>query len=417
MEILGMVEEILDYGPLCDNCLGRFFGKRSFGLSNRERGRALRIAYALKKDIPYEEECEPCWICNDLLKNTDLWAKRVEDALSPYEFDTFLIGTRMPPLISESEEMVWSDLSLLSPEPIKAEVNREVGKKVSEMSGWKFDPEKPDVVAIIDLSGDMVEVQLNPLFFRGRYLKYVRGIPQTHWDCRKCRGEGCEECNFTGKQYPESVEELIGMAVIKAFDAENVILHGSGREDIDARMLGTGRPFVMEALNPKKRRYDLDKLEEDINSIGDGKVAVRDLSWCTRRDVERVKSNKAYKKYRILVDIDTLSAVNDLESAISNLKGREINQRTPVRVSHRRADRVRKRRVLDISLIGEEEGRYLIEVLGDAGLYIKELISGDNGRTNPSLAGLLDTRADVVTLDVIEVIEDETGISVPENPK
>jgi tRNA pseudouridine synthase 10 len=254
-----------------------------------------------------------------------------------------------------------------------------------------------------------VEVQLNPLFFRGRYLKFVRGIPQTHWDCRKCRGEGCEECNFIGKQYLESVEELIGKAVVKAFDAENVILHGSGREDIDARMLGTGRPFVMEAMNPRKRHYDLDKLEDEINSVADGKVAVRDLSWCTRRDVERVKSNKAYKKYRILVDIDTLSAVNDLESAINSLKGREINQRTPVRVSHRRADKVRKRRVLDISLIGVEDGKYLIEVLGDAGLYIKELISGDKERTTPSLSELLGTKAEVVTLDVIEVIEDENN--------
>jgi len=416
MDIIKLVEEILEYGPVCNSCLGRFFGKRSFALSNKERGRALRIAYSLKKDIPYEEEENVCWICNDMLKNIDPWAERVVNELSPYEFDTFLIGTRLPPLISESEEMIWSDLSLLSPEPFKAELNREVGKKVYEMTGWKFDPEKPDVVAIIDLTNDEVEVQLNPLFFRGRYLKYVRGIPQTHWDCRKCRGEGCEECNFTGKQYPESVEELIGKAAIVAFEAEKIILHGSGREDIDARMLGTGRPFVMEVQNPRKRKYSLDKLETDINATAEGKVEARDLSWCTRRDVERVKSSKAYKKYRILVDIDTLSSVNDLESAISNLKGIEINQRTPVRVSHRRADRVRKRRVLDISLVGREEGRYLIEVLGDAGLYIKELISGDEGRTKPNLSELLNARAEVVTLDVIEVIENEKAVSVPDNP-
>jgi tRNA pseudouridine synthase 10 len=30
------------------------------------------------------------------------------------------------------------------------------------------------------------------------------------------------------------------------------MLHGSGREDIDVRMLGRGRPFVMEFTNPKK---------------------------------------------------------------------------------------------------------------------------------------------------------------------
>jgi tRNA pseudouridine synthase 10 len=29
-------------------------------------------------------------------------------------------------------------------------------------------------------------------------------------------------------------------------------LHAAGREDIDVRMLGTGRPFVFEIINPKK---------------------------------------------------------------------------------------------------------------------------------------------------------------------
>ena len=30
--------------------------------------------------------------------------------------------------MSESEEMVWSDLVLSDPEPLKSEINREVGK-------------------------------------------------------------------------------------------------------------------------------------------------------------------------------------------------------------------------------------------------------------------------------------------------
>lgn len=29
-------------------------------------------------------------------------------------------------------------------------------------------------------------------------------------------------------------------------------LHASGREDIDVRMLGTGRPFVFEVINPRR---------------------------------------------------------------------------------------------------------------------------------------------------------------------
>ena len=170
--------------------------------------------------------------------------------------------------------MVWSDLSLADPEPFKSEVNREVGKAVSARTGKVVDFKKPEVVVILDPSTGTVEVQVNSVFFYGRYQKFERGIPQTHWDCRACRGKGCEKCNFTGAQYLDSVEELIGRPVIEMFDAENAVLHGAGREDIDARMVGTGRPFILEVVAPKRRSIDLQALEAEINRTADGRVSV-----------------------------------------------------------------------------------------------------------------------------------------------
>ncbi|HQC12056.1 MAG TPA: tRNA pseudouridine(54/55) synthase Pus10, partial [Methanoregulaceae archaeon] len=91
------------------------------------------------------------------------------------------------------------------------------------------------------------------------------------------------------------------------------------------------------------------------------------------------------------------------KSGLQALKGVTIYQRTPQRVAHRRADKVRERRVLDIEFAGEEDDRFVIEVTGEAGLYIKELVSGDDGRTRPSLAEVLGRPARVVTLDVVQV--------------
>jgi tRNA pseudouridine synthase 10 len=248
-----------------------------------------------------------------------------------------------------------------------------------------------------------VEIQISPVFIYGRYKKFERGIPQTHWDCRVCRGTGCERCNFTGKMYQDSVEELIGRPLAAFFDAETAILHGAGREDIDARMVGTGRPFVMEVVSPKKRSADIPALEALINKEAEGRVSVSSLRWSRRDEVEIIKSHKGYKKYRILIEVESPLSRNELQSAIEALKGVKIEQRTPQRVAHRRADLVRERKVLDIEFIGEEQGKYLLEVTGEAGLYIKELISGDNGRTRPSLAEILGRPAQVCTLDVVQV--------------
>ncbi len=403
MEIDKQVNSILAYGECCDHCLGRFFGKRSHGLSNDERGRGLKITRALDENLPYTEFSGTCWICNNFFDSVPVWADRVLQAVQGIEFSTFLIGCRVPPLIAENEEMVWSDLSLSEPEPFKSEVNREVGKAVSARTGKTVDFKKPDIVVILDPSSEVVEVQINSVFFYGRYQKYERGIPQTHWDCRACKGAGCEKCNFTGAQYLDSVEELIGRPVITAFEAQNAVLHGAGREDIDARMIGTGRPFILEVVGPKKRTLDLAVLEQEINRTAEGRVSVAIKRWSERAEVETLKSNKAHKKYRILIEVEGALSADEFANALKTLQGATIYQRTPERVAHRRADKIRERTVLDIEYAGEQDGRFVVEILGEAGLYIKELVSGDGGRTRPSLAGILDRPAHVFSLDVVQV--------------
>jgi len=403
MEIIEQVEAILTYGETCDHCLGRFFGKRSHGLSNDERGRSLKIALAIAENKPYIPFSGTCWVCGNFFENVPEWASRVEEAVSGLEFSTLLVGCRVPPLIAENEEMVWSDLSLADPEPFKSEVNREVGKAVSARISKVVDFKKPDVVIILDATTGIVEIQVNSVFFYGRYQKFERGIPQTHWDCRACKGKGCEKCNYTGSQYLDSVEELIGRPVIEIFDAENAVLHGAGREDIDARMVGTGRPFILEVVAPKKRSIDLTVLEAEINRTAEGRVSVAIKRWAERAEVETLKSNKAHKKYRILVEVDGELSMDEFANALKSLKGVTIYQRTPERVAHRRADKIRERKVLDIGFAGQQDGRFIVEVLGEAGLYIKELISGDGGRTIPSLAEILKRKAHVTSLDVTQV--------------
>ena len=402
--ILEKVHQILEYGDICDHCLGRLFAKRSFGLTNVERGHALRVAHALAYNIPFKEYEEgTCWVCNDLFLHIPYWAEKAAEAAEGIEYETFVIGTRVPPMMTESEEMLWSDLHLENPEPLKSEMNREVGKAVAALTGKRGDPKNPELTIVLNIADDCTELQIASLYFYGRYLKHVRGIPQTHWDCRACRGKGCELCNFTGKQYPTSVEEEIAKVPVEIFQADAGILHGAGREDIDALCYGTGRPFVMEMANPKIRTADLRELEEAINKSAMPEVEVRLESWSNKKTVEMLKSHKGHKTYRILVSVDDRISLENIQNAVSKLNGAWIAQRTPNRVSHRRADLVRKRQVIGIQVLGIENGLYRLEVVGDSGLYIKELISGDEGRTSPSLSEILAAPAKVTELDVVQV--------------
>lgn len=392
-------------GPICDNCIGRQFAKISSGLSNAKRGQILKEVLRTKWKGEEIELQGKCWVCNGLFENLDGWVLKALEALREYEFDSFLVGTKVSGMLLENEELIWEITGASYAEPLKAELNREIGKRIERETGKTVDFERPDLVVLLDLWTEKVELQVNSCFIYGRYRKFERGIPQTRWLCRECRGRGCEKCNYTGKMYPESVEELISSSILAVFKGEYMVLHGCGREDIDARMLGSGRPFVVEIKEPKRRKLDLRMLEDKVREENAGKLEVTGLQYVKREMVAQIKNAKADKTYRVGVGLKTKVLKKDLENALNTLTGAVIEQRTPTRVLHRRADMVRRRKVHSAKLISFDESVFFMEIKCEGGLYIKELVSGDGERTKPNLSELLGTgvEAEVKELDVMDV--------------
>ncbi|TQQ81257.1 tRNA pseudouridine(54/55) synthase Pus10 [Halonotius terrestris] len=412
MDFLAEARAVIDAGPVCDSCLGRVFADRSFGLSNADRGEGLRVAVALADDEPYEAvDPDDCWVCDGACGRFDEWAERAVEALGDPEFDTYQVGTRTPPLIEENDRLLREDASLDpdAGELFKSNFNREVGKRIGRLTDTEVDFGRPDVQFTLDLAADSVDVKLNSAFVYGRYRKLERDIPQTEWPCRECHGSGrqggqpCEHCDGEGYLYPESVEQLTAPVVEDVMDGVEATFHGAGREDVDAKMLGTGRPFVIEVEEPHRRRIDVGRLEGDINAFADGKVEVEGLRLADYEMVERVKELDASKTYRAAVEFDADVGESDLADAISEIDGATIEQDTPQRVDHRRASKTRTRDVLSASAEHEDARHATVEIHGEGGLYIKELISSDEGRTEPSLAGLLGVDATVTALDVLAV--------------
>jgi len=408
-------------GPICDSCIGRQFAKISSGLSNAKRGQILKEALRTKWNLGEEIKLQgKCWVCNGLFENLDGWVLKALEALRDYEFDSFLVGTKVSGMLLENEELIWEIAGASYAEPLKAELNREIGKRIERETGKTVDFERPDLVVLLNLWTEKVELQVNSCFIYGRYRKFKRGIPQTRWLCRECRGRGCEKCNYTGKMYPESVEELISSSILAEFKGEYMVLHGCGREDVDARMLGSGRPFVVEIKESKRRKVDLRMLEDKVREENEGKLEVTGLQYVKREMIAQIKNAKADKTYRVGVRLKPLQGLrghgaephktkvleNNLEKALNTLTGAVIEQRTPTRVLHRRADMVRRRKVHSAKLISFDESVFFMEIRCDGGLYIKELVSGDGGRTKPNLSELLGTgvEAEVKELDVVDVI-------------
>ena len=384
---------------LCDRCLGRMFGKIGTGMTNDIRGRMIRDALSeMGEDLPAADLCP---VCEDVFSLMPRFAENVAEAVNEVESENFLVGTKVEPSIVETEKALWEKYGLENPEAIKSELNREIGKLVLPLVHRRVEFKNPQVVALVDTRFGDVKLDIAPLFIGGRYNKYSREIPQTIWPCRECHGKGCPHCHGKGKMYETSVQEIIGDIALEMAEGDEHFFHGMGREDIDARMLGDGRPFVLEISQPKKRFIDLDELEKR-SSAGE-MAAFNSLHFVQREAVERYKGAASDKIYRVRVKADGKVNKETVVEVALSFKDADIDQRTPRRVEHRRADLVRHRRIHWVTADSFDEDGFDLELETDSGTYVKEFVSGDDGRTQPNFSERLGIKCVVVALDVLAI--------------
>ncbi|GIQ90228.1 hypothetical protein KIPB_012944, partial [Kipferlia bialata] len=81
-----------------------------------------------------------------------------------------------------------------------------------------------------------LKYDVEPIMVLGRYRKEEREVSQTTWA-------------FAPDMM--SIQKGTTSVLQPLFDCKSALFHAAGREDIDVRMLGSGRPFCLELLQPK----------------------------------------------------------------------------------------------------------------------------------------------------------------------
>jgi tRNA pseudouridine(54/55) synthase len=255
-------------------------------------------------------------------------------------------------------------------------------------------------------------------YVAGRYNKYCRDYLQTPM-LRNGRPVS-----------PGTVMESLLAPLRERLPGDDYRFYSSGREDQDVRMLGRGRPFYVEVVNPRRLQLsdaEFAAVESEVRERSGGRVAVRDLQVVTRSDTRHFKEGESQKRksYTSLVWLSRPLDAADLARLEAALTELTITQRTPIRVMHRRALIARPRVIHSgrlIPLTGDactasaasaggawsapRAGQLLeLRLQTQAGTYIKEFVHGDLGRTTPSLGPLVGPGvvAEILQLDVDEV--------------
>ncbi|MFW9907547.1 MAG: tRNA pseudouridine(54/55) synthase Pus10 [Candidatus Thorarchaeota archaeon] len=429
--MLETAQKMLIQHALCDRCLGRLFAWLGTGTSNEARGYSIKLTLcmiaddelksgnkesgeraiailagngmfapaktiATKNSIEFEgrDNCHLCFIeGHSIFDRISNVAERMIGIADQVEFETFLAGSIPSPLLVERQDELTAIYSTLYSETLKSHFNRLMGIQLQELLEKPVDFEKPDVVFVYDMDQDEVQVKVNPIFIYGRYRKLARGIPQSRWDCKKCKGKGCKECGETGRNYPDSISEYVGVPAKECAGGSRFKFHAAGREDVDVLMLGKGRPFVVEISEPRVRRPNLLEMTQTINQEATGKIEVHDMELADRHRLQKLKESASsnIKEYAAVIQTEGLVTDEDIQRVIQSLRDATIEQRTPNRVSHRRSDLIREKKVHEVQLTRREDGVLEAFFKVQGGTYIKELISGDEGRTKPSIAEILGT--------------------------
>ncbi len=338
-----------------------------------------------------------CFICANTLDQLDALIKDAAEKVINEHCSTFCISTRLPDEWLVREEELW-DREVLFVQSIKNIINKKIIEEMARQTGLRYDAGDGEIRIIFELKKGRTKTYRENLFVFGRYKKQKANISQSRWICMRCHGRGCKKCEQKGKHYV-SVEELIGEPLKKEAAAANYSLHASGREDVDATNTA-GRPFVLEIINPNNTRMNLEAVKNEINA--GGSVEVGELKRVRRSAVELVANSHFDKEYEATIELGHEVTGEDIKK-IESLSGALIEQRTPERVAHRRADLIRKRRVKKVAVLKHDKNHATIRVFAEAGTYIKELISGDQERTKPSIAELLGTTAKCMSLEVTEI--------------
>lgn len=97
----------------------------------------------------------------------------------------------------------------------------------------EFPPRKP----LKCISPMEMKIHRPSIYVAGRYMKFERGLSQTPW--------AYAEPGAT------SVQEVISNVLAPHFRPDKATFTSGGREDMDVRMLGTGRPFAFIMENPR----------------------------------------------------------------------------------------------------------------------------------------------------------------------
>jgi tRNA pseudouridine synthase 10 len=333
-----------------------------------------------------KKSVQKCHICRGLFDRLDDVAEKAFAAMRQYEFDTFLVGATLATQFFEREDALRARLKIRGKENVKSQLTREIGQRLTKVTGKRVDFARPDLAVnmAIDKDGNIDTLaHARPLALQGRYTKKVRGLPQKQERCPMCQGKGCGLCDNTGFYGNSSIEGMLAKHIAKATGGQSPRFSWVGSEDQSSLVLGKGRPFYVKvsdphARKPKKKRFSEAGITATITGVLD------DVPDTQARFTVRTKITCTCERPVAPADI----------AKLKSLAGAEVRFESRSKVALKKI----------YSALAKKTGNseFTLTIKADGGLPIKQFVGGQE-YIEPNVSAMLGTKCECATFDILAV--------------
>jgi tRNA pseudouridine synthase 10 len=356
----------LRFTPLCNVCLLRQFPNLLSGSNKQFNQKQIQVIDS------------NCFICKGIMTSIHKSMDIVCSSLSEYQFETFVIGTRIDSSIIEREDEIRSKLKLKGGENIKQNFNRLLSSAVSQKLGKSVNFRDPDIELILNIHDNGIEVRSKSLFAFGRYTKLKRGISQ--------KTSNYNEFNLI------SIENILSKKIIELSQANYINFTWIGGEDNNSLVSGEGRPFYSEIVNPKNRKLD----PKDFLNLDNDFVILNSFEFLDSKPLTIPSFTVEVKAHIKISPIPSKNSIKKLEDFYNDREVTCVN---------RKGNRNNLKKVYSLSVEKIYKSKIVANIHCDGGLTIRNLVEG-GGYVSPSISDILSGNIKIdkkVPFDIINV--------------
>jgi len=373
-----IISEILQNYNLCEYCTGRIISKIVGKPSSKFLGKKYLKNF-------YQPSSEKCYICKNIFDSLDPMLINTLEKLSSYDFKTFHLGIILKPSFLERDDYIKSKFKIKGIENLKFSIAKELAKKISRKTNTNRIADDSELFIEANFKNESCRLRAKPLYIYGRYNKKIRNLAQKQESCHRCNGIGCHNCKFKGIKDIQSIEETISNFFIEKFDCNQVKINWIGGEDQFSLVMGNGRPFFINLLNPKKRNKILPKTFD---------LKVISLSELKKLTVQ--PKGSAPFKSEVSITVETEKPIS-----LTQLKKLKILENCILETSSRNQKKSQKCIYkIEYKKIGKTQ--FILDLFMDGGISIKSFVQ--NSDTTPNVSDLIENRSKIIQLDFKNIL-------------